>query len=418
MDRFVIKGKVQLEGKISVSGAKNAALPIMAATLLSESECVLHGIPRLTDIYVMTDVLQSLGTKIHWDSDSLVINSRDLKTDNVSEKLMRKMRASNLVMGALLGRTGRFCVSYPGGCAIGSRPMDLHLKGFRELGVEITERFGYIRGEALRLGAAEIHLDFPSVGATENLMMAACRAEGTTLIRNAAKEPEIVDLQNFLNILGARITGAGLDVIRIDGVPKLGGGEYKIIPDRIEAGTHMVAAAITQGDLVLTNIITDHIEPVIAKLREAGISIKEIPEGLRIKGRRPRSVDVKTMPFPGFPTDMQPQMMALMTIAEGAGLFTETIFENRFKHVNELRRMGANIKVEGHVAVVEGVSRLSGALVEATDLRAGAALVLAGFAAENTTILEGVEHIDRGYEKLEEKYQAVGAKITRVSISQ
>ncbi|NPV26579.1 MAG: UDP-N-acetylglucosamine 1-carboxyvinyltransferase [Firmicutes bacterium] len=417
MDRLVIKGKAKLEGKIPVSGAKNAALPIMAATILTESECILHGIPDLTDIFVMAEVLQLLGVKVHRVGDSLMINAQGMRNNEVSEKLMRKMRASNLVMGALLGRSGRFRVSYPGGCAIGSRPMDLHLKGFRELGVKIDEKFGYIEGEAPKLRGAEIHLDFPSVGATENLMMAACLAEGTTMIRNAAKEPEIVDLQNFLNTLGARIIGAGLDVIRIDGVRKLGGGEHRIIPDRIEAGTHMVAAAITQGDVVVTNVVTEHVEPVVAKLREAGVTITEEAGGIRVKGRRPRAVDVKTLPFPGFPTDMQPQMMALMTIAEGTGLFTETIFENRFKHVNELRRMGANIKVEGHVAVVKGINHLCGALVEATDLRAGAALVIAGLAAENTTIVEGVEHIDRGYERLEEKYRAVGADITRVSVS-
>lgn len=415
MDRFVIRGGNRLEGTVGVEGSKNAALPIMAATLLCAGESTIHGVPNLRDIQMMADLLRYLGAGVSWEADTLGVNATTVTTVNVPETLMRRMRASNLVLGPLLARFGEASISQPGGCNIGARPMDLHIRGLRALGATITERAGYITATATKLRGAEIHLDVPSVGATENLMMAAVLAEGQTVIRNAAKEPEIVDLQNFLNLLGARVKGAGTGVIRIQGVPGVHPAEHHIIPDRIDAGTHLVAAAITRGDVLVTNIIPEHVEPVIAKLREMGACVTVTDDGVRVRvDGRLRTVDVKTMPFPGFPTDMQPQMMALLTVADGASIVSETIFENRFKHVPELVRMGANIRIEGHTAIIRGVKHLIGAYVEATDLRAGAALVLAGLAAENTTIVEHVEHIDRGYAKLEEKYRMLGADIVRV----
>lgn len=306
-------------------------------------------------------------------------------------------------------------MNYPGGCNIGTRPMDLHLKGLQRMGAVISERYGYITAESRVLTGAEIYLDMPSVGATENLMMAAVLARGTTMIKNAAKEPEIVDLQNFLNRLGADIKGAGTDVIKIRGVESLGTAEHTVIPDRIEAGTFMVAAAMTGGDVVITNVIPEHFEAVTAKLREAGVEITVGDGQVRVRGNPPyRSVDVRTLPYPGFPTDMQPQFMAMMSVARGTSIITETIFENRFKHVSELRRMGADIKVEGQTTIIKGVSKLSGAVVEASDLRAGAALILAALVAENGTVVENIDHIDRGYDRLENKFGSLGARIIRV----
>lgn len=415
MDRFVIRGGNRLEGEVRVEGSKNAALPIMAATILCTGESVIRGVPDLRDIRMMADLLRRLGARVTWQESTLSIDTSNLTAVSVPETIMRRMRASNLVLGPLLARYGEVCISQPGGCNIGARPMDLHIRGLRALGASITERSGYITGKATRLVGTEIHLDVPSVGATENLMMAAVLAEGTTVIRNAAKEPEIVDLQNFVNRLGARVRGAGTGVIKIEGVRTLHPAEHHVIPDRIEAGTHMVAAAITRGDVLVTNVIPEHVEPVTAKLREMGAVVKIKDDGVRVRvDRRLKAVDVKTMPYPGFPTDMQPQMMALLTLADGASIVAETIFENRFKHVPELGRMGADIRVEGYTAIVRGVPRLTGACVEASDLRAGAALVLAGLAAENTTVVEQAEHIDRGYARLEEKYRLLGADITRM----
>lgn len=343
------------------------------------------------------------------------IDPSGITSVEIDPSLMRKMRASNLVMGALLGRFGRVRASYPGGCTIGSRPMDLHLKGFMALGAKVNEDHGFIKAEAVKLKGTEIHLDFPSVGATENIMMAASLAEGTTIIRNAAREPEIVDLQNFLNKLGAQIRGAGLDTIRIDGVRKLGREiVYRAIPDRIETGTFMVAAAITRGEILIKNSIPEHVEAITAKLREAGVNIREEEDRIIVSAsHRWNALDIRTFPFPGFPTDMQPQMMIFLSLAEGTSIITENIFENRFQHVGEMRRMGAQIQVEGRSAVIKGVPRLTGAVVEATDLRAGAALVLGGLAAENTTVIEGVHHLDRGYDNLETRLQMLGAKIER-----
>jgi len=415
VQKFMIMGGNRLQGTVRVNGSKNATLPIMAASLLQEGRCTIKGVPRLRDVAVMRDVLVYLGASVAWEKDVMHIDAGGVNCQEVSEELMRRMRASNLVLGSLVGRFRRAKISYPGGCQIGTRPMNLHLKGLQALGATITEKYGYITAQAEKLRGSEIYFDVPSVGATENLMMAAVMAEGTTVIRNAAKEPEIIDLQNFLNRMGAKIRGAGTDTIKITGVDSLHGAEHAVIPDRIEAGTHMVAAAITCGDVLITNVIPEHLEPVINKLREAGINVEVKDDRVRVwAGKRPLAVDIKTMPYPGFPTDMQPQFMALMTVAEGTSVITETIFENRFKHVMELRRMGADIRLEGQTAVVKGVPALSGAYVEATDLRAGAALVLAALAAENGTVLERVEHIDRGYERLENKYNALGARIIRV----
>ncbi len=416
MQRFMIVGGNRLQGTVRVSGSKNATLPVMAASLLLDGECIIRGVPRLRDVAVMRDVLVHLGADVVWEKDTMRINARNITCQDVNEDLMRRMRASNLVLGPLVSRFRQARISYPGGCQIGSRPMNLHMKGLHALGVQITEKFGYINAKADKLQGAEIYLDLPSVGATENLMMAAVMAGGNTIIRNPAREPEIVDLQNFLNKMGAKVKGAGTDTIRVTGVDSLSGCvEHRVIPDRIEAGTHMVAAAITRGDVVVADVIPEHLEPVINKLRETGACVEVKEDQVRVAtGKRPVAVDIKTMPYPGFPTDMQPQFMALLAIADGTSMVTETIFENRYKHVMELRRMGADIRMEGHTAVVKGIHQLSGATVEATDLRAGAALVLAALAAEDGTVLERVEHIDRGYERLENKYNALGARIIRV----
>jgi len=417
LEKFMILGGSRLKGTIRASGSKNATLPILAACILNARKSVIHEVPRLVDVSVMKDVLTHLGVKVNWDRNTIEVDSSNAQPLEISEDLMRRMRASNLVLGALLGRFGRVKISYPGGCQIGSRPMNLHLKGLQLLGAKIQEKFGYITAEAEKLVGADIHLDLPSVGATENLMMAAVLAEGVTIIRNVAKEPELVDLQNFLNSIGARVKGAGTDTIKIEGVrlEDLKPTYYTIIPDRIEAGTYMVAAAITGGDVTVTNVIPEHLDPLLAKLREAGVNISVGDDYVRVLGNgRIKAVDIKTMPYPGFPTDMQPQMMALLSLAEGTSVITETIFENRFKHVGELRRMGADIKVEGQTAIIKGVDKLSGACIEASDLRAGAALVLAALAAEDGTVLEKVQHIDRGYERLEVKYNALGARIIRV----
>ena len=415
MQRYMIFGGNSLKGTVKASGSKNASLPILAASLLVDGEACLYDVPRLQDVAVMKDLLVFLGARVTWEKNTMLIDARNVQPLEISEELMRKMRASNLVLGPLLSRFKRVKISYPGGCNIGSRPMNLHLKGLEALGATITEKFGYIKAETSKLDGADIHMDLPSVGATENIMMASVLASGTTVIRNAAKEPEIVDLQNFLNRLGAKVRGAGTDTIKIEGVDRLHSAEHQVIPDRIEAGTHLVAGAITGGDVIVTNVIPEHLEPLTAKLKEAGVGLTVGDDWVRVKAeRRLRAVDIKTMPYPGFPTDMQPQMMALLTLAEGTSVITETVFENRYKHVMELRRMGANIKVEGQTAIIKGVDRISGALVEASDLRAGASLVLAAMAAEDGTVLENVEHIDRGYERLENKYNSLGARIIRV----
>lgn len=415
MDTLVIQGGRRLSGKVTVSGAKNSALPAIAACLLASGECAIEGVPDLVDVRTMLDVLIELGVKAEIRPGSVRIDAREIGTHEAPYELVRRMRASFLVMGPLLARLGKARISLPGGCAIGSRPIDLHLKGFEALGAEISMGYGSIEAVAPNgLTGAHVYLDFPSVGATENIMMAATLARGTTVIENAAEEPEIVDLANLLNSMGAKIRGAGTNVLKIEGVDSLGPAVHTIIPDRIEAGTFMVAAAITGGRIRVENVLPEHLKPITAKLREAGAYVEEDDASVVVwADERLKAVDIKTMPHPGFPTDLQAQFMALMATARGTSMITETVFENRFMHVDELKRMGANIKIDGRSAVVEGVERLTGAPVKATDLRAGAALVLAGLAAEGETELMYVYHIDRGYEKLENKLNALGASIVR-----
>lgn len=414
MDYLVVRGSKPLKGQVRISGSKNSTLPIMAASLLCSGEVVLTGVPDLEDIKVMSQALEVLGAKVKREKDVLIIDGSTVDKIELPEEISRKMRASNLVMGALLSRFNHARVAYPGGCAIGTRPMDLHLKGFQSLGFTIKEEYGYMEGSGTSLGGQEILLDFPSVGATENLIMAAVLLPGTTVLRNAAREPEIVDLQNFLNRMGARIRGAGLDTIRIEGVNRLGSVEHAVIPDRIEAGTFMVAAAISRGEVSIENVVLEHIQPIVSKLREIGVEVLTSNSGVKVVGgRRLRPADIKTMPYPGFPTDMQPQIMALLASVRGTSVLVETIFENRFMHVQELRRMGADIKVEGRVAIIKGKNRLEGASVEATDLRAGAALILAGLFAEGETQIYRTDHIDRGYDKIHAKLQSIGADITK-----
>lgn len=418
MQGMWIRGGRPLRGVWRVSGAKNAALKMMAAALMATEKCVITDVPAIRDVMTMMGVMRYLGAdvRLHPNGRLDIVPPTESGWE-APEHLVRQMRASVLVMGPVLAKTGRVRISMPGGCAIGPRPIDLHLRGLRQMGAEIVEERGFVEARATRLEGAEIQLDFPSVGATENLMMAATLARGTTIIRNAAREPEIIDLQTFLNSMGARVVGAGTDAIKITGVDQLGGARHTVMPDRIEAGTAMVAAAITGGDIVVQNVIPEHLDAVTAKLREAGVEVESAGVGaLRVRGGvRPKALYVRTQPHPGFPTDMQPQMMALMAVSEGSSIIKETVYTSRMKHADELRRMGADIVVDGSVAVVRGTERLTGALVEATDLRAGAALVLAGLAADGDTVVEGLEHIDRGYERLDDKLRSVGAEVRRIA---
>lgn len=411
-----IEGGVRLKGRVRVEGAKNACLPIMAASLLCEDRVMLADIPALEDVHTMCKVLDALGARTAYDpvQKKLQIETSTIAETQAPYDLVRKMRASFLVIGPLLARMGRARVSLPGGCAIGIRPIDLHLKGLKALGAEVIIGHGYIETIAPRLRGERIYLDFPSVGATENIMMAAALAEGTTVIENAAEEPEVVDLANFINAMGGRVLGAGTDTIRIEGTTRLSCTDYTVIPDRIEAGTFMVGAAITGGEITVENVIPAHLTSLIAKLKEVGCRVEEEAGLIHISRQEPiRAVDVKTMPHPGFPTDLQSPMMSLLSLAKGTSIITETVFDNRFMHVDELRRMGAQIKIEGNTAVVTGRDKLYGAPVRATDLRAGAALVLAGLAAEGKTEVSALHHIDRGYWQLTEKLQALGARIKR-----
>ncbi|KXG76269.1 UDP-N-acetylglucosamine 1-carboxyvinyltransferase [Thermotalea metallivorans] len=415
MAKLIVEKSAPLKGTVKVSGAKNSVLPIIAASLLAQETCVLEEIPGLKDVEVICEVLESIGAKVNSSKKGIIeIHSSTLEHFEAPYELIRKMRASFLVMGPLLARKGRARIALPGGCAIGTRPIDLHLKGFQALGARIELGHGYVEAVADKLIGNKIYLDFPSVGATENIMMAATMAEGITMIENAAEEPEIVDLANFLNSLGAKIKGAGTDTIKIQGVKELKGSKHTVIPDRIEAGTFMIAAAITGGDVTILNALPDHLKPIIAKLRECGVTVEEYDEHVRVKANgQVMATDIKTLPYPGFPTDMQAQFMSLLTVASGTSVVIETVFENRFMHVDELKRMGANIKIEGRSAVVQGVDGLQGAQVKATDLRAGAALILAGMIAEGKTEISDIHHIDRGYVEIEEKLRGLGAKITR-----
>ncbi|NLM47161.1 MAG: UDP-N-acetylglucosamine 1-carboxyvinyltransferase [Firmicutes bacterium] len=413
---ITVEGGVPLVGCVRVEGAKNACLPIMAAALLCEGQVTLSEIPPLEDVHTMCSVLSALGARTDYDAKTkkLFVDSSAVLRTEAPYELVRKMRASFLVIGPLLARMGRARVSLPGGCAIGIRPIDLHLKGLRALGAEVMIGHGFIETMANRLRGEKVYLDFPSVGATENIMMAATLAEGTTVIENAAEEPEVVDLANFINAMGGKVTGAGTDTIRIQGVTSLSCIDYSVIPDRIEAGTFMVAAAITGGAITVENVIPAHLTSLIAKLQEAGCRVEEAEGLIHISREGPlRAVDVKTLPYPGFPTDMQSPIMAMLACARGTSVITETVFENRFMHVDELRRMGARIKIEGHCAIVTGREKLFGAPVKATDLRAGAALVLAGLAACGRTEVSELYHLDRGYWRFSEKLAALGARIKR-----
>lgn len=415
---IVVKESKPLKGTVRVSGAKNAVLPIIAATLLVDGVSVIKSVPNLRDVNVMSDLLRYLGAKVQYDGETLVVDATEIKETEAPYHLVNKMRASFLVMGSLLARFNTAKISMPGGCAIGTRPIDLHLKGFKAMGAEIISDHGYIEAAAQKLSGSKIYLDFPSVGATENIMMAAVLAEGTTTIENAAEEPEIVDLANFLNKMGAKVRGAGTNTIKITGVEKLEAVEHTVIPDRIEAGTYMVAAAMTKGDVFVDNVIIDHIKPVVAKLIEVGCTVEEHENGVRVIGAQEiMPTNIKTLPHPGFPTDMQSQFMAMLCLAKGKSTITETVFENRFMNVPELIRMGANIEINGKSAIVEGRDRLTGSEVMATDLRAGAALVISGLVAEGETIVKNIYHIERGYVDLVGKLSMLGAEIYKVEES-
>lgn len=420
MAKFLVQKSGPLNGEVVISGAKNAVLPLMAATILSDEECRISDVPQLRDVDVMKDILKSLGGEIKAENDGvLAVNMKKIEKCEADYDLVSRMRASFLIMGSLLGRCGRAKVYMPGGCTIGARPIDLHLKGFEALGAEIIVKDNFIEAISPEGGlkGESIYLDFPSVGATENIMAAAVLANGTTYIENAAEEPEIVDLANFLNKMGARIKGAGTDTIKIEGVERVHGASHTVIPDRIEAGTYMLAAAITRGTLLLKNMVPDHVKPITAKLRESGVTVELTDEGLYVDAsgdRKLTAVDLKTLPYPGFPTDIQSPFMSFLTTVEGSSTVIETVFENRLMHVAELNRMGANIMTEGNKAVVQGCKNLEGAQVIATDLRAGAALVLAGLVASGTTEISEIYHIERGYEKFTEKFRAIGANIMRV----
>lgn len=417
MERLIVKGGNRLVGTVKTSGAKNAVLPIIAASILGTSPSRLDEIPALDDVRTICAVLECLGIKVDAsEPHTLKIDSREITSCEAPYELVRSMRASFLVMGPLLARKGYARISQPGGCAIGTRPIDLHLKGFEALGVKIEQGHGYIEASAPDgMTGANIYLDFPSVGATENIMMAAAMANGTTVLENPAEEPEIVDLANYLNQMGARVRGAGTNVITIEGVSELHGVQHSVIPDRIEAGTYMIAAAMTGGDVIIENVLPEHQKPLIAKLREAGALVEEDIDRIHVVGSgKLKAVDIKTLPYPGFPTDMQAQMMAMLSVAEGRSKITETVFENRFMHVVELNRMGANITTEGRSAVITGPAHLTGCTVMATDLRAGAAMILAGLVAEGATEICDIYHIDRGYEEIAAKLTRLGADIKRV----
>lgn len=418
MEKIIVRGGRKLNGTVKVEGAKNAVLPVIAASLLaSEGKSEICDVPKLSDVYTINEVLRHLGAEVRFDGNQVVVDACGELLTEASFEYVRKMRASVLVMGPLLARKGRARVALPGGCAIGSRPIDQHLKGFEAMGATIKVGNGFIDAEVNgRLRGAKIYLDFPSVGATENIMMAAALAEGTTVIENCAKEPEIVDLANFINKMGGNVRGAGTGTIRIEGVDSLHGAKHLIIPDRIEAGTFMVAAAITKGNVLVKGAVPEHLTSLIAKMEEMGVTIIEEEEGIRVIGPETlKAVDIKTMPHPGFPTDMQSQMMALLLQANGTSVITETVFENRFMHVEEFRRMNGDIKIEGRSCIINGPVKLQGAEVTATDLRAAAALILAGLAAEGYTRVTELKHLDRGYVRFHEKLKELGADIERVN---
>lgn len=418
MDRFVIHGGKPLSGEVVISGAKNAAVAIIPAAILVDGVCRIENIPKINDVYLIMDIMRKMGAKIDFIDDTTIeADCTGMTATRTPSNLARKMRASYYLLGALLGRFRRAEVDLPGGCNFGGvRPIDLHVKGFRALGADVKEEYGMVMASAEKLVGTNIYLDQVSVGATINIMLAASKAEGTTIIENAAKEPHIVDLANFLNSMGANVRGAGTDSIKIRGVRRLTGGMYSIIPDQIEAGTYMVAAAMAGGDVLVKNVIPKHMDVISAKLIESGVEIIEYDDALRVKRDGPlRGVNIKTLPYPGFPTDMQPQIATMLTIAEGRSIITENVFESRYRYTDELKRMGADISIDGRVAIISGVDNLSGAVVRATDLRAGAAMIIAGLAAKGTTTVEEIVHIERGYEDIVGKLRAIGADIVRMS---
>ena len=416
MEQYIIKGGHPLVGEVEIGGAKNAALAIIAAAIMTDETVIIENLPDVRDINVLLEAMEEIGANvIRVDRHTARINGGKIGAHSVDYEFIKKIRASYYLLGALLGKYKEASVPLPGGCNIGSRPIDQHLKGFRALGAKVEIEGGFINARAENLHGAHIYLDMESVGATINIMMAASMAEGNTVIENVAKEPHVVDVANFLNSMGANIKGAGTDVIRIKGVRQLHRTEYSIIPDQIEAGNLMFAAAATKGDVLVKNVIPKHMEAASAKILEMGCIVEEYDDSIRVIGRSPlKPTRVKTLPYPGFPTDMQPQIAATLALADGTSTVTESIFENRFKYVDELARMGANIKVEGNRAVVMGVEKLTGARVNAPDLRAGAALVIAGLAAEGITIIDDIHYVQRGYERFEEKMQGLGAKMERV----
>ncbi|ASS94786.1 MULTISPECIES: UDP-N-acetylglucosamine 1-carboxyvinyltransferase [Bacillaceae] len=418
MEKIIVRGGKRLSGTVKVEGAKNAVLPVIAATLLaSDGKSIIKDVPTLSDVYTINEVLRNLNADVAFHDNQVTVDASRELLEEAPFEYVRKMRASVLVMGSLLARNGRARVALPGGCAIGSRPIDQHLKGFEAMGAKVKVGNGFIDAEVEgRLKGARVYLDFPSVGATENIMMAATLAEGITILENVAKEPEIVDLANLLNKMGAKVRGAGTGTMRIEGVDKLYGTEHTIIPDRIEAGTFMTAAALTGGNVLVQGAVPEHLTSLIAKMEEMGVKILEEEDGLRVIGPKTlKAIDIKTMPHPGFPTDMQSQMMALLLRAEGTSMITETVFENRFMHVEEFRRMNANIKIEGRSVIVNGPTNIQGAEVAATDLRAAAALILTGLVADGITRVTELKHLDRGYVNFHGKLASLGADVERIN---
>ncbi|SFR62004.1 UDP-N-acetylglucosamine 1-carboxyvinyltransferase [Anaeromicropila populeti] len=418
MEQYIIKGGKPLKGEVNISGAKNAALGILAAAIMTDETVTIDNLPDVRDINVLLQAMEGIGAKVERVGKHVVkINGKGISSISIDYEYIRKIRASYYLLGALLGKYKKGQVALPGGCNIGSRPIDQHIKGFKALGATVKIEQGMIDTNAEVLRGNHIYLDVVSVGATINIMLAACMAEGKTLIENAAKEPHIVDVANFLNSMGANVKGAGTDVIRITGVQSLHGSEYSIIPDQIEAGTFMIAAAATKGDVVIRNVIPKHLEAITAKLEEMGACVEELDDAVHVfANERLGNTHVKTLPYPGFPTDMQPQISMLLALSKGTSIVTESIFENRFKYVDELARMGTNIKVEGNTAIIDGVEKITGAVVSAPDLRAGAALVVAGLVAEGYTVIDHIEYVERGYEDFEGKMKALGAHMDKVDM--
>ena len=418
MEKLVVTGPTPLKGEVTINGAKNAAVAILPATLLIDGICTIENLPNISDVKISCEILESLGAKITWiDKHTITVDSRNIVTTKAPLELTRKFRASYYVIGAMLSRMGEIEVGMPGGCKLGARPIDQHIKGFEALGAEVVVEKGLIHAKAKQLTGNSVYMDIVSVGATINVMLSAVLAEGTTTIDNAAKEPHIVDVANFLNTMGADIRGAGTDMIKINGVKKLkGDATYSVVPDQIEAGTFMLAAVASKGDLLLKNCITKHLESITAKILEVGGQVEDYGDSIRVFcDKRPKKANIKTLPYPGFPTDLQPQMGVVLSLAEGTSTINESIWESRFQYTDELNKMGAKITAQGKSAFFEGVEKLYGAPVYSTDLRAGAALIIAGIAAEGITEIYNLEHIDRGYENIEERFRSIGANIKRVT---